>query len=186
MRSPAGAGFKGMGQPPGKQQTAQAGNDLQAWMLAYGPGLRSYFRKKVGPSEAEDLVQEVFLAMQARGPLEDTEHVNRYLFRVAANVVARRRRPGQWDWSTHAELEEAELEDALSPERSVIARQTLARLLSALKELPPRSAQAFALHRFDEMTYGEIAAHMGISVKAVEALMKRALEKITARMEASA
>jgi len=176
-----------MAQPPGRQEsTAAAGNDLQAWMLTYGPALRSYFRKKVGPGEADDLVQDVFLAMQARGPLEDTEHVNRYLFRVAANVVARRRRPGQWDWSAHAELDEAELEDALSPERSVIARQTLSRLLRALHELPPRSAQAFALHRFDEMTYGEIAAHMGISVKAVEALMKRALERITALMEAPA
>lgn len=176
-----------MAQPPGRQEsTAAAGNDLQAWMLAYGPALRSYFRKKVGPGEADDLVQDVFLAMQARGPLDDTEHVNRYLFRVAANVVARRRRPGQWDWSAHAELDEAELEDALSPERSVIARQTLSRLLKALNELPPRSAQAFALHRFDEMTYGEIAAHMGISIKAVEALMKRALEKITALMEAPA
>lgn len=176
-----------MAHPPGRPQSAQGeGNDLHAWMLAYGPALRTYFRKKVGAAEAEDLVQEVFLAMQARGPLEDTEHVNRYLFRVAANVVARRRRPGQWDWSGHAELDDVQLQDALSPERSVIARQTLSRLLEALNELPPRSAQAFALHRFDEMTYGEIAGHMGVSVKAVEALMKRALERITAIMERSA
>ena len=175
-----------MAHPPGRPESAAVENDLHAWMLAYGPGLRSYFRRKVGPAEAEDLVQEVFLAMQARGPLQDTEHVNRYLFRVAANVVAKRRRPGQWDWSGQAELDEVELQDALSPERSVIARETLSRLLAALKELPPRSAQAFALHRFDEMTYGEIAAHMGISVKAVEALMKRALERITALMETPA
>jgi RNA polymerase sigma factor (sigma-70 family) len=172
-----------MGQPPAGLE-ATAGHDVAGWMLAYGPALRRYFRKKVGPAEAEDLVQDVFVAMQARGPLQDTEHVNRYLFRVAANVVAKRHRPGQWDWASHAELDEAELQDALSPERSLIARQTLDRLLVAMRALPPRSAQAFALHRFDEMTYGEIAAHMGISIKAVEALMKRALEKITALVEA--
>ena len=98
-------------------------------------------------------------------------------------MLAKRHRRGGWDWSRHAELDEVQLEDAISPERSLIAKQTLGGLLEALKDLPPRSAQAFALHRFDEMTYGEIAVHMGISVKAVEALMKRALEKITARLE---
>ena len=152
-------------------------------MIQYGPALRTYFRKKVGPAEAEDLVQDVFVAMQARGPLDDTEHVNRYLFRVAANVVAKRRQAGGWDWSAHAQLDEDEAHDGVSPERALIAKQTLSRLLLALRDLPPRSAQAFALHRFDEMTYGEIAVHMGISVKAVEALMKRALEKITASLE---
>lgn len=152
-------------------------------MVQYGPALRAYFRKKVGGAEADDLVQDVFLAMQARGPLEDTEHVNRYLFRVAANVVAKRRQAGGWKWPDHAEVDENAIHDGVSPERALIAKQTLSRLLEAMRELPPRSAQAFALHRFDEMTYGEIAVHMGISVKAVEALMKRALERITARLE---
>jgi RNA polymerase sigma factor (sigma-70 family) len=173
-----------MPQPP-IQAREQALHDVHGWSVRYGPALRAYFGKKVGPAEAEDLVQEVFLAMQARGPLEDTEHVNRYLFRVASHVLAKRYRRTGWDWAGHAELDEVLLEDAISPERSLIAKQTLSRLLEALKELPPRSAQAFALHRFDEMTYGEIAVHMGISVKAVEALMKRALEKITARLEAA-
>ena len=58
------------------------------WMGQYGPALRAYFRKKVGASEAEDLVQEVFLAMQARGGTDGIEHVGRYIFRVAANVMA--------------------------------------------------------------------------------------------------
>ena len=173
-----------MPQPPLPARD-EAAHDLHGWSVRYGPALRAYFGKKVGPAEAEDLAQEVFLAMQARGPLEETEHVNRYLFRVAANVLAKRYRRGGWDWSGHAELDDVQLEDVISPERSLIAKQTLGRLLEALKELPPRSAQAFALHRFDEMTYGEIATHMGISVKAVEALMKRALEKITARLEAA-
>ncbi len=163
---------------------SQTQPQLHDWMVRYGPALRAYFRKKVGPGEADDLVQDVFLAMQARGPLDDTEHVNRYLFRVAANVVAKRHQAGGWDWSAHAQLDDEEVvHDAASPERALIAKQALEGLLAALRGLPPRSAQAFALHRFDEMTYGEIAVHMGISVKAVEALMKRALEKITASLE---
>jgi len=174
-----------MAQPP-NQSEADAGHreDLRRWILAYGPALRAYFRKKVGAAEAEDLVQEVFASVQARGALEDTAHVNRYLFRVAANAVAKRRRPGGWDWSEHAGLDELDLADELSPERTLIAKQTLARLLIALKEVPPRAAEAFSLHRFDEMTYGEIAEHMGITVKAVEGHIKRALERITLLLEA--
>ena len=31
--------------------------ELRGWMVRYGPALRTYFRKKVGPAEADDLVQ---------------------------------------------------------------------------------------------------------------------------------
>ncbi|HEX5775410.1 MAG TPA: sigma-70 family RNA polymerase sigma factor [Caulobacteraceae bacterium] len=155
-------------------------------MAQYGPALRAYFRKKVGTSEAEDLVQDVFVAMQARGGVEDIEHVGRYLFRVAANVMARRSAPDRWRWSEHAELSDLEaLIDELSPERALIAKDTLVRLIASLRAVPPRAAQAFILHRFEEMSYGEIAAQMGLSVRSVESHIKRTLDRVLAEMGAS-
>ena len=155
-------------------------------MAQYGPALRAYFRKKVGASEAEDLVQDVFVAMQARGGVEDIEHVGRYLFRVAANVMARRSAPDRWRWSEHAELSDLEaLIDELSPERALIAKDTLVRLIASLRAVPPRAAQAFILHRFEEMSYGEIAARMGLSVRSVESHIKRTLDRGRAEMGAS-
>ena len=155
-------------------------------MAQYGPALRAYFRKKVGASEAEDLVQDVFVAMQARGGVEDIEHVGRYLFRVAANVMARRSAPDRWRWSEHAELSDLEaLIDELSPERALIAKDTLVRLIASLRAVPPRAAQAFILHRFEEMSYGEIAAQMGLSVRSVESHIKRTLDRVLAEMGAS-
>jgi RNA polymerase sigma factor (sigma-70 family) len=154
------------------------------WMVQYGPALRVYFRKKVGPADAEDLVQEVFLAMQARGGVDGIDHVGRYIFRVAANVMAARNRPGTWRWSEHATLDELMLADERSPERELIARQTLAGLLAGLKAAPPRAAQAFILHRFEDKSYEEIARLMGISVKAVEMHVRRTMERVMVLMEA--
>ena len=177
-----------MAQPPTSTASppAVAPGEAPAWMDQYGPALRAYFRKKVGASEAEDLVQDVFVAMQARGGVEDIEHVGRYLFRVAANVMARRSAPDRWRWSEHAELSDLEaLIDELSPERALIAKDTLVRLIASLRAVPPRAAQAFILHRFEEMSYGEIAAHMGLSVRSVESHIKRTLDRVLAQMGAA-
>ena len=165
-------------------QAARPSSAFPDWMAQYGPALRVYFRKKAGVNEAEDLVQEVFLAMQARGGVEGIDHVGRYIFRVAANVMAARNRPGAWRWSEHATLDELILADECSPERSLIAKETLEDLLAGLKAAPPRAAQAFILHRFEQLPYAEIASRMGISVKAVEMHVRRTMERVMVMMEA--
>lgn len=171
-----------MGQPPiSSASSTPPPVEAPAWMAQYGPALRAYFRKKAGAAEAEDLVQDVFVAMQARGGVEDIEHVGRYIFRVAANVMARR--AGAERLRSTEELSDLEaLIDELSPERALIAKDTLERLIAALRTLPPRAAQAFILHRFEEMSYGEIAARMGLSVRSVESHIKRTLDRVLAQM----
>ena len=63
--------------------------ELGVWMAQYGPGLRRFFRRRVGPAEAEDMVQDVFLAMSARQG-DPVDNIEGYLFRIATNLVARR------------------------------------------------------------------------------------------------
>ena len=174
------------GKPTGSAvATGAAGEGLRAWMLRYGPALRTYFRKKVGATDADDLVQEVFANLQERGSVDDIEHANRYLFRVAANLLARRSQVRTWDWADRAGVEELELFDELSPERVLIAKQSVARLMEALNDLPPRVQEAFILHRFEDMTYREIAERMGIQPKSVEALIIRGLARIATILEAT-
>ena len=171
--------------PPNRPEEAGSDQRMAAWMAEYGPALRRYFGRSVGAGEAEDLVQEVFLAMQVRGAHETVENASGYLFRIAANLLAKRRQREPWHWDRHAGLEGAyEPREEISPERTLIAKQTAAGVLEALKALPPRTAEAFLLHRFEEMTYAAIAAHMGVSVKAVEALIARAMKRVGATLEA--
>ena len=171
--------------PPNRPEEARSDERMTAWMAEYGPALRRYFGRSVGASEAEDLVQEVFLAMQVRGAHETVENASGYLFRIAANLLAKRRQKEPWHWDRHAALDGVyEPREEISPERSLIAKQAAAGVLVALKALPPRTAEAFLLHRFEEMTYAAIAAHMGVSVKAVEALIARAMKRVGATLEA--
>lgn len=151
-------------------------DELRAWMLQYGPALRNYFLRRAQPSDAEDLVQDVFVALQARGAAGAIENVEGYLFRTAANVLTRRRKKVTWAWGSQEDLDQAEdLVDELSPERILISRQALALVLAGLDQLPPRTAQAFFLYRFEHMSQEAVAKRMGVSVKAVEKFLRKAL-----------
>lgn len=154
-------------------------------MTEYGPALRRYFQKKVGPTEAEDLVQDVFVSLQVRGAATATiDNVEGYLFRIAANALMRRHRRKTWDWAGHEALEDGEwASEEVSPERVLIGREAMRRVVEALGALPPRSSEAFFLHRFEEMTYAAIAARMNISTKAVDHLIQRALKRIAKALD---
>jgi RNA polymerase sigma factor (sigma-70 family) len=169
---------------PREHVTAHREEDLRAWMTEYGPALRRYFHKKVGPTEAEDLVQDVFVSLQVRGAAGVIDNVEGYLFRIAANALMRRHKRKTWDWAGHEILEDGEwVSDEVSPERIVLGREAMRRVVEALSTLPPRSSEAFFLHRFEEMTYAAIAARMNISTKAVDHLIQRALKRLATALD---
>ena len=159
------------------------GEDLHAWVVQYGPALRRYFLRRATAADVDDLVQEVFLLMQARGTDDRIDNVEGYLFRTAANVLGMRRRRSTWAWGRQEDVEEVDgLSDELSPERILIGKEALDRMMAALRELPPRSAHAFILYRFEHLSQEAIARRMGISVKAVEALVQRAAHRLFDRV----
>ena len=169
---------------PNRPEEARSDERMTAWMAEYGPALRRYFGRSVGAAEAEDLVQEVFLAMQVRGAHETVENASGYLFRIAANLLAKRRQKEPWHWDRHVALDGVyEPREEISPERSLIAKQTAAGVLTALKALPPRTAEAFLLHRFEEPTYAAVAKRLGISPKRAEKLIGQALKRVHAVAE---
>ncbi len=172
-----------MGHAAPPSEGTQRDEGPRAWMVQYGPALRRYFFRRAAAGEVDDLVQEVFVKLQARGTTRDIDNVERYLFRTAASVLADQHRQTGWRWGAQEDLDGADsLVDEVSPERIVIGRQTLGLIVSALEDLPPRSAQAFFLVRFEQMTQEEAARRMGVSVKAVEELMRRAFRHLRARV----
>jgi len=176
-----------MTSPPVPIEGEPAGGDeLRVLMARYGPGLRRYFRKRAPAHEVEDLVQNVFLKMQARSAAEPVADIERYLFRIAATVLVDGHRDDPLRLSRHETLHEGvEPIDVLSPERILIGAEALDRIMAVLQALPPRTSEAFILHRFEEMTYREIARRMGVSVKTVEHFVSRAMRRIWAGMEAA-
>jgi len=154
-------------------------NDLARWMSQYGPLLKRYFRRRVSAAEAEDLVQDVFLAMHARGGDAPIENVQGYLFTIASRLLSKRK-----SMSTMTALDEDDaFTDDFSPERLTISHQEFVLTIAAIRKLPPRARNAFILHRFENMTYSAIGQKLGISVSAVGKLIARALAQITRELE---
>jgi RNA polymerase sigma factor (sigma-70 family) len=155
------------------------GGDLHALAMQYGPALRRYFARRANAADIDDLVQEVFLSMQSRGAASEIENVEGYLFRTAANVLGQRRRRASWAWGRQEDLDETTAPaDDLSPERILIGKEDFDALVAALRELPPRSALAFMLFRVERLPQEDIARRMGISARAVRALVNRAHKRI--------
>ncbi len=164
---------------PRDDSAVRLDGDLQAAGLRYGPALRRYFQKRVPTSEADDLVQDVFVKMQARAAPSEVENIEGYLFRIAATVLIDHHRREGRIWARRDPIEDSlDLIEGISPERALIAKQTLDLVVTAMQGLPPRTGEAFVLHRFEEMSYAAIGKKMGISARTVENLVARAVKRL--------
>lgn len=153
-------------------------------MVQFGPALRRYFLRRANAADADDLVQDVFLSLQSRGAGAEIDNVEGYLFRTAANVLGMRRRKGGWRWGSQEDLEHVDgLVDELSPERILISKQALEQVVRALADMPPRTAQAFFLYRFGHLSQEAVARRMGVSIKAVEKFLRKALRHLLDHVE---
>ena len=140
-------------------------------LLQYRPILLNYFRKRAHPADVEDLVQDVFLNIQARQAQDPIANVEGYIFAVAMSALVRksqRDKARRWHLN-YDEIDESKAPvEEVSPERILVGKQRLARAAEIMQRMPPRTQQVFMLHRFEEMTYPAIAKALGISVSAVE------------------
>lgn len=150
---------------------------------AYAPALRSYFRKRCNPADVDDLVQEVMLRMHSRRADSEIENIGGYIFTVAAHVlIARRQRHATTEYSSDF----ADGVDMITPERIVLGRREVDRIVQAIQSLPPRTRDIFVAHRFEEMTYAAIARQFGISVSAVEKHIMNALRELSRAIQVQA
>ncbi|MEG3123830.1 RNA polymerase sigma factor [Sphingomonas sp. GB1N7] len=142
--------------------------------------MRAWFARRAPPSDVEDLVQDVMLRMQTRASGDPIDHLQGYLFRVAAAVLADHGRRGlvrQRD--AHVEMTDLHHPvEVLTPERVLEGKEKIARLVAGLESLGDRTREVFVLNRFEGMSYGEVAATLGISVSAVEKHIMKALRHL--------
>lgn len=136
----------------------------------------------VGRSMAEDVVQEAWL--KAADAVHAAQNPAAYLFRVVRNLaidVARRsgREVGGLAGET---LLQAAVDDQADPERQMGERDDLRLVLQALDDLPAATRRAFSLHRFDGLTYAEIARKLHISQGQAHKLVQAALAHCIARL----
>ncbi|MBX3581796.1 MAG: sigma-70 family RNA polymerase sigma factor [Rhizobiaceae bacterium] len=143
----------------------------------HGRGLRLFAARLLGGmSDAEDVVQDVFVAVWKNAARFDPAkgRATTWLYRIAANrcIDIRRRRSFRAFLGLDAMPDETAVEEP-GAERLVGARQELALVRSGLMDLPERQRMALLLRSIADMDVAEIAAVMGTSVGSAEQLLVR-------------
>jgi RNA polymerase sigma-19 factor, ECF subfamily len=148
---------------------------------ALAPALYAFLARYVDSAAvAEELVQDLFLAIWVhRATMQIEGSIRTYLFAAARNRALnylKHERVG--DRFRVALQDRLDASDPSAPgEADCLAALEVQR---AMDRLPPRCRLIFSMSRQQGLTYNEIAAVLGISVKTVEVQMGRALKSLRA------
>lgn len=141
--------------------------DLALLYRNEAPRMRRWLSARFTPDRAADFVQASFVRMLRLGAdkLEAIEHPRAYLYRAAQNLATDHLRSGEHRLE-HQSGED--LSGASDPHGALEARDLLRRIEAAIPKLPDRTREIFMAHRFEHLTYQQIADRLGITIKVVE------------------
>jgi RNA polymerase sigma-70 factor (ECF subfamily) len=134
-------------------------------------------------SDAEDVVQEVFLRLAKHGTQGITDP-KAWLCRVAWRVSVDRYRnlartaQDQFDERIHVPLAFAE-----NSEQGAISRETMALLDRMIAALPRKERDALLLTSVEEMTSGEAAKVLGTTETSIRGRVFRARQRLTEKLQ---
>ncbi|MEP1032557.1 sigma-70 family RNA polymerase sigma factor [Ekhidna sp.] len=140
--------------------------------------LRNYIYYKFGDAEqADDVVQESFIKLWKNCAKVTLDTAKGFLFKVAINLSTSLKRSEK----VHLKYTERAVKsdrDEESPEFIILEKEFMEKLTNAIAELPEKQREVFLMNRVEKKTYKEIAEISGVSVKAIEKSMHKALLKL--------
>ena len=157
--------------------------------------LRNFIRRRVpDPSDAEDIVQEVFYELvEANRLLMPIEHVTGWLFRVARNRIIdllRKKKPQAFSDAAveDSDGEMLQIEDLLpspdaGPEALYFRHVLLDELELALDELPEEQHDVFVAQELEGRSFKDLAAETGVSVNTLLSRKRYAVLHLRERLQ---
>ena len=135
------------------------------------------------PTEAEDVVQDVFVrVLQHERSLPEVRDVRVWLVRIAWNLALDRRRrirPEQID----TQFAERLAGSSVPADQALEDSQQMAAVLHELERLPKAERHVLLLSAVEELGTRELAEVLGRSESAVRALLFRARARLRERLE---
>ncbi len=173
------------------------GDELTDTILREGQRLFTFIRSKVPESEdAEDILQDVFYQLSSTG-IESIDQVSSWLFTVARNRITdqyRKKKAQAFskrkDKNGHREQEGpltlAEILPDLSsaPDEIYLRGIILDELEEALSELPEEQRNVFVMHEFEDRSFKEISAELGVAVNTLLSRKRYAVLYLRKRLQA--
>ncbi|PWB93451.1 RNA polymerase sigma factor [Methylosinus sporium] len=147
--------------------------------------LLDYFKRRVGPENASDLLQETFVRAIRRDEFENVADPPAFLKQIAINLTRdfARRRDSEAKYFIPGDAPEEIEEPAVAPDALYETEELARRLMEAIEALPPKCRQAFVMRRFEDLGHEEIAARMGVSRNMVEKHLRLAMERCRAALD---
>lgn len=156
---------------------------LEGAFRAWSGLVHGFCRKAVGPDDADDLTQQVFVAAwRSRDGFDpDRGVVPAWLIGIARNVVA-----GHWRSARRVATPvgsiDADQPDPTSPTDHLADRMMVAAALDVLTE-PQRDTLRLAFH--DELSQTEIAERLNLPLGTVKSHQRRGLHRLREHLEAA-
>ena len=152
--------------------------------------LRQFFRIRARcEADVDDLVQDTFLRLIQHGKARQLTYTDSYIFTVAGNLLrdrARRARVRRATASIPWGAEVGEVGNMPSedpgPERVLLGKDELRRVLDALSELTVKTRSIFILCRVEGVPQSVVAGELGISASAVEKHVAKAHSHMVKRL----
>ncbi|WP_296817248.1 RNA polymerase sigma factor [Brevundimonas sp.] len=154
----------------------------QALVARKLPRVLSLAFRMLGDREAaEDVAQEAMLRAWRQAPrwTPGAARFDTWLHRVAMNLCYDRLR--RWR-ETPTDTPPEGVDPAPAADQWLMSAETSARVQAALLTLPERQREALVLCHFQELSNGEAASLMNVSVDALESLLSRARRGLRARL----
>ena len=146
------------------------------------------------PSDAEDILQEVFSELvEATRLLMPIEHLSGWLFQVARNRITdlfRKKKPellgdlGRANEEGTPDLEELLPSPEDGPEALYARKVILEELEWAIGELPEEQRQVFVLHELEGLSFKEIARKTGVGINTLLSRKRYAVRRLRGSLQA--
>jgi RNA polymerase sigma-70 factor (ECF subfamily) len=171
--------------PP--EVTQSSGTALNQLFRSQYRQLLRLCRMRIGsPADAEDIVQGAFLAARRAYPDKEIDELRPLLFTLVRNNMLNHLRA---PWNRRRSGEDvSEAGDQLAcprsptPEKQLADAQRLAIVEEVLAGMSPRRQAALRMHRFEGLSYEEIARRLSISATAVKKHVALAVAEIATRL----
>lgn len=166
---------------PGAQSRA---HQLADFARKHHAALVRFLTLRTGSREdAKEVAQEAYAKLLALDRPDTISFLAGYLWRVATNLAVDRKR--RRDLGERFSVDTADEEHEPSSESVVDARQRLAIIDRAMRELPPKCRQAFSLRVLKGLTFEEVGREMGMSDRQAKTYVARALESLQDCLDAA-